>query len=141
MGRTLLLIVAGALSFPASALGEGIPIEPGEWKVSTRVSVSIAPEPRLRESTQCMVRDRLSADELTGRSGLCDNEEIRVSGNTMTWKITCRGQMEGNSGEGTITMNDGSFTGEMKLLGVPRQNDFRIVVTTLWQGQRLGDCE
>ena len=86
-------------------------------------------------------KDALASDELTGRSGLCENQEVRVSGNTMTWKVACHGQMEGNSGEGSVTVEGDSLSGQMMLRGLPRQDGGRVEVTTSWQGQRLGDCE
>lgn len=141
MRQALLLILTAALSSPVAAADEALPIRRGEWKMSTRVSVSVAPRPRLRESTQCINRDTLASDQLTGRSGLCDNQEVRVSGNTMTWKVACHGQMEGNSGEGSVTLEGDSLSGRMVLRGLPRQDGERVEVTTTWQGERLGDCE
>jgi hypothetical protein len=141
MREIALLIAAASISLPAWADEERLPIQPGKWKVTTEVVVSIAPRPRVRNNIQCVTADDLRADELTGSSDLCDNEEIRLSGDTMTWKILCREQMKGNSGVGRVTMSDGKFSGEMQLRGAPRTEGDPVVVTTTWKGQRLGDCE
>jgi len=141
MREIVLLIATASIALPAWADEERLPIQPGEWKVTTEVSVSLAPRPRVRDNFQCVTADDLRADELTGSSDLCDNEEIRVSGDTMTWKIRCREQMKGNSGEGRVTMRDGKFSGEMQLRGAPRKEGDPIVVTTTWTGERLGNCE
>jgi hypothetical protein len=141
MREIVLLIAAASISLPASADEEYLPMQPGEWRVTTEVAVSLVPRPRVRDNYQCVTADDLLVDELTGSSKLCDNEEIRVSGDTMTWKVRCREQMKGNSGEGRVTMGDGKFSGEMQLRGAPPKDGEPLVVTTTWKGERLGDCE
>lgn len=141
MRRTLVTLVTAALAWPGLAAAEGIPIRPGSWKISSRVAVSIAPRPREQESTRCIARDSVGADELTGRSTLCDNRDVRIDGDTMTWKIVCREQMAGNEGEGRLTVDGDLLEGAMELRGLPQQDRPRVVVTTRWQGERLGDCE
>jgi hypothetical protein len=141
MREIALLIATAWIALPAWAEEERLPIQPGQWKVTTEVSVSLAPRPRVRDNIQCVTAEDLRAVELTGSSDLCDNEQIRVSGDTMTWKIRCREQMKENSGEGHVTMSDGEFSGQMQLHGAPRKEGDPIVVTTTWKGQRLGDCE
>ena len=141
MQRIVLLIAAASLSLPAWAAEERLPIQPGAWKVTSEVVSSIATRPRIRTNYQCVTADDLTTEELTSSSDLCDNEEVRVSGDTMTWKIRCREQLKGSSGEGRVTMGDGKFSGEMKLRGKPREDGKRIVITTTWTGERIGDCE
>jgi len=99
MHRLLAPIVTALIVLPAVAAAEGLPIRPGAWRIASSVAVSIAPRPRDQESSQCISRDTINADELTGRSNLCDNEDVEIAGDTMTWKIRCREQMAGNEGE------------------------------------------
>jgi hypothetical protein len=137
----LALLAAAMLSLPAAAAEPRVPIRPGQWKISTRVTVSVAPIPRIREINQCIERDTLHPDELTGRSTYCDNVDAQISGSTLTWKITCREEMTGNTGEGRVSTDDDSLSGEMKLRGIEQEGGERMVVTTTWQGERLGECE
>jgi hypothetical protein len=141
MRHSLVSIAAAILALPAAAAEPGVPIRPGQWKISTRVTVSVAPIPRTREITRCIERDTLHPDELTARSTYCDNVDAQLSGSTLTWKITCREQMKGNTGEGRVSTDDDSLSGEMKLQGIEQEDGKRMVVTTTWQGERLGECE
>ena len=48
--------------FPiSSALADGIPIEPGEWEVTTTMEMPMLPAPRVQTHTQCI--------ELPGKPG------------------------------------------------------------------------
>jgi hypothetical protein len=145
MRRLAWILLSGWLALPAgSAVAEdapGIPIRAGQWRIGSRVAVSVAPRPRERESTQCLDKEILRADQLAGRSSACENVDVRIAGDTMTWKIVCRAPLEGHGGEGRVTVKDDSLSGEMKLRGAPREDREPVEVTTTWQGSRLGECQ
>jgi hypothetical protein len=144
MRSTLPFFLLLALALPAAAADEspaGVPIRTGEWSVTSRTTVSNAPETQEREATACFENDTLTADQLTRRSSMCGNDEVEVQDGVMIWKVYCFGQMRGNSGLGRLEMKKDSFEGRLALYGIPRPDGERIVVTTTWKGRRLGECK
>lgn len=123
-----------------SALAEGIPVEPGLWKMTSTVNMPMLPQPRVTTVTECMEKSEITMDEVGGE-GMdpnCTFEMEQIDGNTMKWTVDCPvdggtsyGQWQATSGgdtvsgEGLLTM---SFQGQT------------MEMTMTWEGQRIGEC-
>ena len=51
-------------SLPVHA--EGIPVEPGLWKMTSTVTMPMLPQPRVTTMTECMTKSEISMDEVGG---------------------------------------------------------------------------
>ena len=123
-----------------SALAEGIPVEPGLWKMTSTVNMPMLPQPRVTTVTECMEKSEITMDEVGGE-GMdpnCTFDMAQVDGNTMKWSVDCpveggtsHGEWQATSGGDTVT-GEGSLT--MSFQGQTRD------MTMDWDGQRIGAC-
>ena len=123
-----------------SALAEGIPVEPGLWKMTSTVNMPMLPQPRVTTVTECMEKSEITMDEVGGE-GMdpnCTFDMAQVDGNTMKWSVDCpveggtsHGEWQATSGGDTVT-GEGSLT--MSFQGQTME------MTMAWEGQRIGAC-
>ena len=123
-----------------SALAEGIPVEPGLWKMTSTVNMPMLPQPRVTTVTECMEKSEITMDEVGGE-GMdpnCTFDMAQVDGNTMKWSVDCpveggtsHGEWQATSGGDTVT-GEGSLT--MSFQGQTME------MTMNWEGQRIGAC-
>lgn len=135
----VLLPLAILLLLPCAAWAEGVPIDPGKWKVVSTVTLPMQP-PRVEESTECIERDEFGPENLTRDEGPCHNEDVSVSGDTVTWTVSC------DNGMGTKTKGSGRFTSDgdqvegIMTMRMPVHGQ-HMEVSTAWKGERLGECD
>lgn len=122
-----------AFAFPA--LPDGGRGQPGLWEISAVVEIPGQASLPSQTQTECLSQADLDADPapILDR-GACRATDVRRSGDTVTWKITCDGSEKG-SGEGEIsyrspTEYDGWVTMD---LGGTR-------VRSTLKARRLGEC-
>ena len=123
-----------------SALAEGIPVEPGLWKMTSTVNMPMLPQPRVTTVTECMEKSEITMDEVGGE-GMdpnCTFDMAQVDGNTMKWSVDCpveggtsHGEWQATSGGDTVT-GEGSLT--MSFQGQTME------MTMAWEVQRIGAC-
>lgn len=131
-------VVLVLISIPA--LAEGIPVEPGLWKMTSTVNMPMLPQPRVTTVSECMEKSEITMDEVGGE-GMdpnCTFDMAQVDGNTMKWSVDCpveggtsHGQWQATSGGDTVT-GEGSLT--MSFQGQTME------MTMTWEGQRIGAC-
>ena len=126
------------VSFPAGA--EGIPIEPGLWKMTSTVTMPMLPQPRVTTVTECMEKSEISMDDVGGE-GMdpnCTFEMAQVGGDTMKWSVDCPVEGGTSHGEWQATSGGDSVKGEGILtMSFQGQN---MEMTMAWEGQRIGAC-
>ena len=135
------IILPGMLLLGSSPLlADGIPVEPGLWKITSTVTMPMLPQPRVTTVTECMEKSEITMDEVGGE-GMdpnCTFDMAQVDGNTMKWSVDCpveggttHGEWQATSsgdtvkGEGTLNM---SFQGQT------------MDMTMSWAGERIGEC-
>ena len=95
------IILPGALFLGSSPLlAEGIPVEPGLWKMTSTVTMPMLPQPRVTTVTECMEKSEITMDEVGGE-GMdpnCTFDTAQVDGNTMKWSVDC--PVEGGTSHG-----------------------------------------
>jgi len=139
--RTGQILVPCALVLAAFAVqAEGIPVQPGLWKMTTSVTMPMLPQPRVTTITECMEKSEISMDDVGGE-GMdpnCAFEMVQVDGNTMKWSVDC--PMEGGTshGEWQATSSGDSVKGE-GLLTMSFQGQ-TMDMTMMWEGQWIGEC-
>ncbi|MDH3786933.1 MAG: DUF3617 domain-containing protein [Xanthomonadales bacterium] len=125
-------------SLPVHA--EGIPVEPGLWKMTSTVTMPMLPQPRVTTMTECMTKSEISMDEVGGgdMDPNCSFEMSQVDGNTMKWTVDCPVEGGTSHGEWQATSGGDTVTGE-GLLTVSFQGQ-SMDMTMSWQGERIGEC-
>jgi len=126
------------ISFPA--LAEGIPVDPGLWKMTSTVTMPMLPQPRVTTVTECMEKSEITMDEVGGE-GMdpnCTFEMSQVDGNTMKWSVDCPVEGGTSHGEWQATSGGDTVRGE-GFLTMSFQGQ-TMDMTMTWEGQRIGAC-
>lgn len=123
-----------------SALAEGIPVEPGLWKMTSTVNMPMLPQPRVTTVTECMEKSEITMDEVGGE-GMdpnCTFDMAQVDGNTMKWSVDCPVEGGTSHGEWQATSGGDTVTGEGSLTMSFQGQTMEMTMT--WEGQRIGAC-
>jgi hypothetical protein len=110
-------------------------MQEGLWEITSEVKM---PGMNLPPSThtQCITKDDL-VPQKTQPGQECQMTDVKVNGNTVTWKMRCSGQGRDMTGTGQITYNGDRFSGSMKM-NMPGQ---AMKIITHMKGRRIGDCQ
>jgi hypothetical protein len=118
------------------AAAERIDMNEGLWEVTTTTEMPGVPfEIPPMTFTQC-----ITEQDLVPQNEQPDNEctlsDNRISGNTVTWSIVCRGEGGSSRGDGTITYHGDSFEGNMEMSMAEGMEMINHM-----QGRRIGACK
>ncbi len=118
------------------AVAGGVDMKDGLWEITTTTEMSGMPFqiPPMTFS-QCITQQDLVPQNAETDSG-CTRTENRISGNTVTWSIECKGEGVSSRGDGTITYHGDSFEGDMKM-----SMEEGVQMINLMKGRRIGACK
>jgi hypothetical protein len=124
-----------ALSFGMAFAGPNL--NPGKWEITTEtemVGISMKVPPQTH--TQCLTKKDL-VPQSKGASQECQISDVKVSGDTVSWKIICSGQGGAMEGTGQITYSGDHMEGTMDMVikGANMQVKNKI------SGHRIGACD
>ena len=111
-------------------------MKPGKWQVTVTTVISgieaAIPPTTL---TECVTSDDAANPQPpeTGQGSDCKVSDYKISGNTITWSVSCPN--EKLTGSGSMTFSGDSYTGTTKM----KVGDTDI--TQKLTGTRLGDCD
>jgi hypothetical protein len=110
-------------------------MNPGKWEITTKTEMAGMPAQSITH-VQCIDKsDLVPMSEDAGQQ--CKVTDIKTSGDTVSWKITCGGQGGGMTGTGTITYSGDSMSGSMTMTISGTDMTVKNVIT----GKRIGDCD
>lgn len=136
------LLTLGLISslFSASAIANNtISIEPGMWEMTSKMTSPMSPQPRVQTSKECMTDTEVGPEDLIpDDGGECTITESNVSGNSMTWAVTCNTPGGAMSGSGNFTSKGDSGHGTMKMNMNIEGQSFNMEMN--WEGKRTGSC-
>lgn len=117
----------------------GPPMQEGRWEISTEVEMPGMPEDMAMQSfkhTECLTGDNFVPrnSKGSGSGGECEINDVRISGNTVSWTMQCDTGQGTMNGEGSITYNGDTFEGTMKTVMSGME------INQYLQGRRIGDC-
>ncbi len=130
-----IMSVVGIIALSAGAAWAGPQMNPGKWEITTKTEMAGMPAQSLTH-TQCITND-----DLVPMSGDANNnckvKNMKTSGNTVSWEMTCEGQGGGMDGTGEVTYTGDTMEGkmEMKIRGM----DMKVKNTL--SGKRIGPCD
>ncbi len=134
-----LIVAATALAAQSQS-----PVRAGRWEVTMQMQIPNVPVqmPEMK-STQCITPAQLDDPASTlprrpesGRGNSkqnCKVSDYKVSGNTVTWNMSCSAS-EAMKSSGEMTYNDDSYAGMTKMTSSQGEMTMKI------SGKRLGDC-
>jgi len=109
----------------------------GQWEIKTEMTMPGMPMnmPPMT-MTQCVTKQEAEDPQKylpQNPQGKCTMSDYKVTGDKVTWKMTCQGQ-GAMSGTGEVTYKGDTFESVMNMEG---QGQKMIMKST---GKRLGDC-
>lgn len=142
---TRLGLVAGALLLGvAAAAGAQQPqIKDGLWEVTTTMDMGGMPGGRPPQTIQHCVtpqdaKDPVGMGRNMDKSGQCQVTDHKVTGNTASWKLTCKGE-GAMSGTGTATYGGTTYSMTSKTTMTHGGQTMNMTVTQT--GKYLGPCK
>jgi hypothetical protein len=135
--KTLIVSVILLATVSFSLAGSKPNVKPGKWEVTTRMEMpGMQMNMPPMTHTQCITENDYVPQ--TGQPGEeCKITRTRVSGDTVTWTIHCRGEGGEMNGTGTVTYRGDSFKGEISMSMVPSG----MSMTIYTDGRRIGTCD
>ncbi len=128
------------ISFSITSLafaGSKINMKEGKWEVTTKMEMQGMPMnmPPVT-NTQCLTKkDFIPQSSQAGQE--CKITDQKISKNTVTWTVKCKGQGIESKGTGKITYNGSSFKGIIKVSTIQP----KMEMTTHVSGRRIGNCK
>ncbi len=147
MRRVILPALAG-LTLTGLANAQTFDLKPGEWTYNTTINMTMEAQGRNmpmpaqnRTDTQCMSADEASFDPATVLDGSCEASNVRSSGGTMSFDITCEQNGMTMTGDMSMTKNgDGTeAAGDFNLVG-EQPGVAKFDMTGSMTATRNGDC-
>ncbi len=130
-----LFAVVCALALPTFAAS---PAKPGKWQVTMEMDIPGMPMKMPPISfTHCLTKEQAENPEnavpKSQKDKDCKVSDLKVDGNTVSYKMECpKSQV---SGTGTVTYTDDSYKGVMEMKMGEQE------MKTKYSGKRLGDCD
>lgn len=141
---SVLVVVAIACGVFGSVALAGVNMQEGSWETTLQMKMEGLPfpmPPMTFKTTQCLTKKDL-VPNTASKDQKCEVADQKVSGNTVTWKVTCR-EKDGSAslGDGEVSYSGASYAGviRMKFLDKSGQPAGTSTTTTL-AGRRVGDC-
>jgi len=125
----------------ASGLAQAAPvIQPGLWEITTRMEMPGMPAGMGQHATQTCYRpgDVQDAAKTVPKDKNCEVKDYKLSGNTASWRMECRGETE-MTGTGTFTYAGNSYSGTTKF--AMKQGGRSMNMTQAYSAKRIGDCK
>ena len=130
--KTILLFItffAIIVSYSCTTFADTLDINEGNWKITVTMS---APGMQMPPTTynSCLKKEDCVPFDTDPQSQDCKPENIKVSGNTVSWTMDC----EGMTGKGSITYRGDSLKGKIII------NTGQSEIVQHLEGERTGPC-
>lgn len=127
--------------FSATAIADGVSIDPGEWEMTTTMTMSMMPQPQTNTVKECIEESELSPEDFDmDEDNPCNITDVVIDGDTASWSINCPVEngmvMEG---KWEFTSNGDSITGAGNMAAEMAGQTMSFDMT--WSGKRIGDCK
>jgi hypothetical protein len=120
----------GVLFCCASALAAG---DDESWEMSVKMDMPGMAMPAMKH-TSCLPKGGAYKPDSGPKDKNCQMTDVKVSGNTTSWKMQCSGK-EPMTGSGEMTRTADTMNGTMKM------NMQGMQMTQVMSGRRIGNCD
>ena len=112
-------------------------MQEGEWEITTKMEMPGLPMNMPPTThTQCLTKkDLVPQSSQPGQE--CKITQTKLTGDTVTWTMECRGPGGDMEGTGKVTYKGNSFKGTIKMT-IAQSN---MEMTMHMSGHRIGDCK
>jgi hypothetical protein len=137
-----LAVIAVLLAAASPALAAD-PLEPGLWKVVTRVEMNGMQGPA-EAKTRCLkpedARDleRTFAPEYRVQGSTCEQMQVEWSGQKLSWRVHCTGPLSMDVAGAYDFDTPRHYTGVVTMLGAMAGREIRT--RSALEGERIGEC-
>jgi len=127
--------------FSVSAIAEGVSIDPGNWEMTSTITMTMMPQPQTTTVMECIKEPELNPEDFNmDEDNPCNISEVAIDGDTASWSINCPTEggavMEGKW-EFTSAGDSISGSGTMSMDYAGQEMGFEMS----WAGKRIGDCD
>lgn len=134
-----LALVSGSLLTTTPVIAEdSLPMNPGKWKITTKATSSMMPNPMTDVTTECIEDTQFDTNSLLDEMGDCQVKDLKIKGKRVSWKMHCN--MDGTTlkGTGEARVENDKMSGQTNMqMSV---QGMKMEMKTEWKGKRIGDC-
>lgn len=120
------------LSSPALAADT---MKPGLWEITSSMEMPGMPFQPPPQSVRHCYTPQEAREQPVPKDAQCRVTDLKTSGNKVSWKVACTGEMAGQ-GEGQIT-----YQGDSAYEGWTKMQTQGMNMTMKYKAKRLGDCK
>lgn len=133
-------LVAPLALVAASQAALAVKVEPGQWEMNYEIQVPMMEQPQTRTVSECVTKDRLTADDLTqDGENPCTFENIEDSDERISWSMTCPSPSGATTGQWEFVSTGDTMTGEGSMaMDMP---GMKMEMAMSMSGRRVGDCQ
>ena len=129
-------IAAAAFASPALAQPN---LQEGNWEITTRMEMPGMPfQMPAQKHNQCITKKEFVPDQ-SDKNRDCKVTDQKVTGNTVSWKMSCKGKDGTTEGEGKITYAGKSYDGMM--MANMTQKGEAMTMKMNFAGKHTGPCK
>ena len=112
-------------------------VKPGKWEITTTTEMTGMPMriPPVTH-TQCL-KEGDFVPQTEGANQECKVSDVKVSGDTVSWKLVCSGKSGHMEGTGKTTYSGDTMEGEMRMV----IQGAGVEVNNKISGKRIGTCD
>ena len=115
--------------------GSGPDMQEGLWEITTQVHMQGMSLPPMTQ-TQCMTKENMVPKGSAEQSQGCEITDTEISGDTVTWVMSCPSARGETTGTGRITYHGDTFEGDFTMKDPGSGSE----ITTRMTGKRIGEC-
>ena len=124
----------GALFWCAAALAAG---DDESWEMSVKMDMPGMAMPAVKHTT-CLPKGGAYKPDSGPKDKNCQMTDVKVSGNTTSWKMQCAGK-EPMTASGEMTRTADTMNGSMKMNMMMQGQSMQM--TQIMSGRRVGNCD
>ena len=130
--------ICTSFAFSAVAAG-GVNMKEGLWEITSKASIQGMPfDMPPTTYTQCLTKENIIPQEQNQAQQECKLIDSDISGNTVTWSMTCSQNGMISNISGKISYKGTTMDGTMKVeSNTPMGNS---IMNMIINGKRIGDC-
>ena len=130
-----------AIFLTSTVNAEGLDVEPGQWEMTTTMTMSMMPQPQVTTDIECIEEDKLRPEDFDmDEDSPCSISDVNYEGNTGRWSIDC--PVEGGGamkGQWEVTSNGDKLSGKGEM--TPEIAGQKMGFNMSWEGKRIGECK
>ena len=136
--KIFLAVLVCAIAIPFGAVLAEPNLNPGKWEITTQTEMVGMPGMQVPPvtHTQCLEKGEM-VPQSEGESEECKVSDIRVEGDTVSWKVVCSGKNGAMEGTGEITYHGDTMEGTMDLVITGAGMKIKNTIS----GKRIGPCD